>query len=291
MSDEDNAPFNNANALIFGGAKGIGKAVALEWAHRGAKLAIADLDTEASGETAEAINAVGGTAIDLPVNVLDDDSVIAASEAATEALGEIDIVMNNVGGMLNGHPEDIPMAEWQRIMEINYFAAVRGVQHFMPLFIERGHGHIVNTASFAGLYPYAASRVPYAAAKAAVISMSENLAIYLEPLGVRVSCLIPGPVLTGVLDSMTSWTDECAMRGPGRETTLLLPDQVAKTLADGMRDGRVLIPSDDIAFDIIRRHSTSPDDFIRDKIAEFAAGEDGRPAVPEAIINAMTGKQ
>ena len=95
--------------------------------------------------------------------------------------------------MLNGHPEDIPLAEWQRIMDLNYFAAVRGCQHFLPKFLARGSGHLVNTASFAGLYPYAASRVPYAASKAAIISMSQNLAVYLEPQGVRVSCLIPGP--------------------------------------------------------------------------------------------------
>lgn len=291
MNDKDNAPFNNASALIFGGAKGIGKEVALEWARRGARVAVADIDAAASRATAEEIRALGGTAVDLTVNVLDDDSVTAASKAAAEAIGEIDIVMNNVGSMLNGHPEDIPLGEWQRIMDINYFAAVRGVQHFMPIFLERGHGHIVNTASFAGLYPYAASRVPYAAAKAAVISMSENLAIYLEPAGVRVSCLIPGPVLTGVLDTMTSWTEDCAMRGPGKETTLLLPEQVAKTLADGMRDGKVLIPSDDIAFDIVRRRAASPDDFIRGKIAEFSAGDEGRPAVPEEIMQAMAGKQ
>lgn len=112
--------------------------------------------------------------------------------------------MNNVGAILNGHPEDIPMAEWQRIMELNYFAALRGVQHFVQQFIAPGSGHFVNTASFAGLYPYAASRIPCAAAKAAVIAMTQNLALYLEPMGIRVSCLIPGPVLAGVMDGMTS---------------------------------------------------------------------------------------
>ena len=281
------APFAGANALIFGGAKGIGRAIAMEWARRGARVAVADIDEAAAGETAELIIAEGGHAIGLAANVLSDDSVAAAAQAARDALGDIAIAMNNVGSMLNGHPEDIPIAEWQRIMDINYFAAVRGIHQFLPEFLARGSGHIVTTASFAGFYPYAASRVPYAAAKAAVIAMTQNLAIYCQPQGVRVSCLIPGPVMTGVLDTMTSWTEDCPMRGPGKETTLLLPETVANKLSDGMRGGEVLIPSDDVAFDIVRHWAASPDAFIRARIDEFARGDDGRPAVPAEIMAAM----
>lgn len=290
MPDLPQAPFAGATALIFGGAKGIGRCVALEWARRGAKLAIADLAEDAARETAELIAAEGGTAIALAANVMSDESVSAAAARAEAELGEIGIVMNNVGSMLNGHPEDIPMAEWHRIMEINYFAAVRGVQHFIPQFLARGRGHIVNTASFAGLYPYAASRVPYAAAKAAVIAMTQNLAVYLEPQGVRVSCLIPGPVMTGVMDSMTSWTEDCPMRGPGSETSLMMPEEVARVLADGMRDGKVLIPSDPVAFDIVRRWAADPDAFIRARIADFASGDRGNPAIPDAIKAMMAGQ-
>jgi NAD(P)-dependent dehydrogenase (short-subunit alcohol dehydrogenase family) len=287
MASEQQAPFAGAHALIFGGAKGIGRSVALEWARRGAKLAIADLDEAAAKQTAAEIVAAGGTALGLAANVMAEESIAAAVASAESALGEVDILMNNVGGMLNGHPEDIPLREWQRIMELNYLAAVRGVEQVLPRFLERGAGHIVNTASFAGFYPYAASRVPYGAAKAAVISMSQNLALYCEPKGIRVSCLIPGPVATDVMASMTSWTENCPMRGPGAETTLMLPDQVAVVLADGMRDGRILIPSDPVAFDTIRRWAADPDGFIRGKIAEFESGDRGNPIVPEAILAAM----
>ena len=281
-------PFAGAHALIYGGAKGIGRAVAMEWARRGARLSIADLAEDAAKATAAEIIAAGGEAVALACNVLSEESIAATASAAENAFGPVDIVMNNVGGMLNGHPEDIPFAEWHRIMDINYFAAVRGCLHFLPKFLERGRGHIVNTASFAGLYPYAASRVPYGAAKAAIISMSENLAVYLEPKGIRVSCLMPGPVMTQVMDSMTSWTDDCPMRGPGTETKLLLPEQLAVVLADGMAEGWIFIPSDPVAFDIIVRHADDPDAFIRSKIAEFASGERGNPAIPDAI-KAMMG--
>lgn len=289
MTTHHQPPFAGAAALVFGGAKGIGRAVAREWARRGARLAIADIDEAGARATAGEIVAEGGEAIGLAANVLSDESVTAAATQAQSALGEIAIVMNNVGSMLNGHPEDIPMREWQRIMDINYFAAVRGVEHFLPHFIARGSGHIVNTASFAGFYPYAASRIPYAAAKAAIIAMSQNLAVYLEPQGVRVSCFIPGPVMTGVMDSMTSWTEDCPMRGPGAETTLLLPEEAAVALSDGMRDGRIIIPSDDVALDIVRRWAADPDAFIRGKIDEFAKGDRGNPVVPDSVKRALAG--
>lgn len=281
------APFAGKTALIFGGAKGIGKCVALEWARRGARLAVADIDEAAALETAEEIKASGGSAIGLKANVLSDESIAEAAGVAEAALGEIDIWMNNVGSMLNGHPEDIPFAEWQRIMDINYFAAVRGVGYILPKMLARGSGHIVNTASFAGLYPFAASRVPYTAAKAAVIALSQNLALHAEPQGLRVSCLIPGPVATSVMDTMTSWSDDCVMRGPGAELVLKLPEEVAVTLADGMAGGKILISSDETGWDYVRQWAADPDAFLKQKMADFAAGRDGKPQVPEAILKAM----
>jgi NAD(P)-dependent dehydrogenase (short-subunit alcohol dehydrogenase family) len=283
------AIFAGANAMIFGGAKGIGKCIALEWARRGARLAIADLADDEARETAAEIVASGGTAVAIYANVMSESSIADATAQAEAALGDIDILMNNVGGMVNGHPEDIPLAEWQRIMEINYFAAVRGVKYFLPKFLARGRGHIVSTASFAGMFPYAASRVPYGAAKAATISMSQNLAVYCEPLGLRVSCLIPGPVLTRVMDSCTEWTEHCELRAPGKETALLLPEHVATVLSDGMEAGKILIPSDPVVFDIVRRWAEDPDGFIRSKIAEFAGGDRGNPQVPDAIKVMLAG--
>lgn len=280
-------PFTGRHALIFGGAKGIGRSVALDWARRGARVSVADIAEDTARETAEAIVAAGGQAAALRADVLSEQSVADTVAAAHAALGPIDIAMNNVGGMLNGHAEDIPLAEWHRIMEINYFAAVRGVLAVLPDFLARGSGHIVNTASFAGWYPYGASRVPYTAAKAATISLTQNLAIHCEPQGVRVSCLIPGPVMTGVMDSMTSWTENCTLRGPGTETTLLLPEQLATQLSDGMAAGRIIIPSDPVAFDIVKRWAENPDAFIRQKIAEFASGNTGSPRIPDEILKMM----
>src|SRR5262249_48572165 len=163
------APFPDKTALIFGAAQGIGRAVALEFARRGARIAIADINLERAMETATSIATAGGAAIALPCDVTREDAVRYAVDNTEARLGEIDIVMNNVGVILNGNPEDIPTPEWRRIMDLNFFSAIHSNQIFLPRMIARRSGYIVNTASFAGLYPYAANRIPYAAAKAAVV--------------------------------------------------------------------------------------------------------------------------
>ncbi len=283
QSSNKREPFSGRIALIFGGAKGIGRSVALEWARRGASVAVADIDQAAAEQTAAEIEAAAGKAVGLYANVTDEASIVAAAEATQQRLGVVDILLSNVGVIINGHPEDIPLTEWGRIVDLNYWGTMRAIKHFLPKFLERGRGHIVNTASFAGLYPYAASRMPYANAKAAILSLSQSLALYLEPKGIRVSCLIPGPVLTGVADGMKNWTENCPMRGPGNELELKLPDEVAVTLSDGMHDGAILIPSDPKVWDILQRWAESPDAFLRAKMAEFEAGNVGQPQVPDAI--------
>jgi NAD(P)-dependent dehydrogenase (short-subunit alcohol dehydrogenase family) len=271
-------PFQDKTALIFGAAQGIGRAVALEFARRGARLAIADINVEGAMETAKSIATAGGMAIAVPCDVTREESVREAAQEAESRLGEIDIVMNNVGVILNGNPEDIPTAEWRRIMDLNFFSAVHSNQVVLPKMIARGSGHVVNTASFAGLYPYAANRIPYVAAKAAVIAMSESLALYLWPKGVRVSCFCPGPVATGVMDSMKTWSSNVAFRGPGSQYEVMTAEEAAMTLAEGMREGRVIIPTDPKVWDVLRRHADSPDTFIQGKIDEFARGEYGKPS-------------
>jgi len=276
------SPFSGNTALIFGGANGIGQAVAQEWARRGAKVAIGDIDYAAAQQTAGEIVKAGGKAIAISVDVSSDEAIAAAVAATESAFGEIRIVMNNVGVVLNGNPEDVPLEEWFRVTQLNYFAPVRALSVLMPKMLARGSGHIVNTASFAGLYPYASSRIPYAATKAAVIAMSEGLALHLEPKGIRVSCLIPGPVATQMLERMTTWTENLPMSGPGKELAIRTPGEVANILSDGMRDGRILIPSDESVWTIVQRWANDPDAFIREKIASFAKGDLGIPSLPVA---------
>lgn len=271
--------FDNKNALIYGAAKGIGRAVAEEFSRRGARVAVVDIDLDGAGETARIIEGRGGRAVPLRCDVTSELSVRESAVAAERALGAIDIVMNNVGGILNGNLEDIPLAEWERIISLNLMSAVRANAVFVPRMIARGSGYIVNVGSFAGLYPFAISRMPYVAAKAGVIALSESMAIYLKPQGIHVSCLCPGPIRTTVLDSMKTWSADVVMRGPGADLRVMSVEEVATLLADGMEAGRVIIPTHEEAWQILRDHAADPDAFIQGKIDAFARGEDGRPKV------------
>lgn len=275
-----NTIFAGKTALIYGAAKGIGRAVALEFANRGARVAVADIDVGGAQETAKLIQDEGGASAALRCDVTNDASVREAAVAAEIALGPIDIVMNNVGGILNGNPEDIPMSEWQRMWDLNLMSIVRSNAVFLPKMIARGHGFIVNTASFAGLYPFATTRMPYVAAKAAVVALSESMALYLQPQGIRVSCLCPGPVMTGVLEGMKTWSANVQMKGPGSTLAIKPVDDVANTLADGMEAGRIIIPTHDEVWETLSRHWADPNAFIQSKIEEFERGDLGRPSLP-----------
>ena len=281
MNDKKSSYFSRKNALIYGGGKGIGRAIAVEFANRGARLAIADIDPRAASEAAAIIRDNGGHAIDLHCDVTSEDSVRDAAESAELSLDDIDIVVNNVGVILSGNPEDIPFSEWQRIVDLNLYPVVRSNEVFLPRMLARGSGHIVNTASIAGLFPYAANRLPYVATKAAVIALSESLALYTMPQGVKVSCFCPGPTITTVSEGMKTWSENVAMRGPGREFELMTADQAAVKLAEGMEAGNILIPAHEVAWDRLRQHAANPNAFIQQKMDAFAAGDPGLPAVPE----------
>jgi NAD(P)-dependent dehydrogenase (short-subunit alcohol dehydrogenase family) len=278
------APFAKSAAIVFGGGRNIGRAVVLEFARRGARLAIADIDLVAAQETADLVRATGNKACALRCDVGSDASVREVADEAERQLGPMDIVMNNAGILSGGNPEDIPVAAWQQMMDINFFGMVRSIETFLPRMLTRGSGHIVNTASFAGLYPFASSRIHYAASKAAVISMSENLALHLMPKGIHVSCLCPGPVMTTSVQGMKHYSTNYVMRAPGSHLTVKSQEEAARILADGMRDGKIIIPTHDEVWETLRHRAASPDTFLREKNAQFVAGDSGRPKVPEEFL-------
>jgi NAD(P)-dependent dehydrogenase (short-subunit alcohol dehydrogenase family) len=276
--------FNGKSALVFGAAQGIGRAAVREFARRGARVAVADLDFAGAEASAALIRDAGGEAVALKCNVMESDSIREAIAAAEAALGDIGILMNNAGVIQSGNPEDFPFSEWERTISCNLMGAVRSIEILLPKMLARGRGHIVNTASFAGLYPYAANRLPYAVSKAGVINLSENLAIYAIPKGVQVSCLVPGPVMTGIANNMRTFSDNVAMRGPGSHLWLKTAEETAALLADGMEAGRIIIPTHEEVRETLVEWAASPDDFIRKQIASFAAGDIGQPQIDRAKL-------
>jgi NAD(P)-dependent dehydrogenase (short-subunit alcohol dehydrogenase family) len=272
--------FDGANALVVGAASGIGRALALEFSRRGARVTAADIDAAGAAQTAKQINASGGRASSVSCDVTDATSVAAAITAAEDFLGSIDVCANAVGVLLSGHPEDIPLPEWERIFQVNLFGAARLNALVLPKMIARANGYLVNTASVAGLHPFAITRIPYAASKAALISMSENLAIYLKPKGVRVSCLCPGPTATPIAASASAWTENIPLLGPGSDYLLLTAPRSAKLFCDGMEAERVIILAQEgISLSYMQRFAASPEAFIDERIDQFARGEHGLPKI------------
>ena len=272
--------FERQSAIVFGAAKGIGRASAMEFARRGARVSVADINLAGAEETAAAIIEAGGTAKALACDVADLGSMQAARDAAAKAFGTPTIVMNNVGILVAGSPGDIPLSEWQRIIDVNLMSVARSLDVFLPDLLEGGRGHIVNVASAAALFPYAPSRLPYVASKSAIIGISESLAIHLKPKGIGVTCLCPGPVVTNIADNVKNWSPGAPMQGPGSHYSLKNPAEVGPLLADAMEQGQVMVVTHENLWADYRRHAANPDQFIAEKIAEFARGEIGSPAWP-----------
>jgi NAD(P)-dependent dehydrogenase (short-subunit alcohol dehydrogenase family) len=135
----------------------------------------------------------------LPMDVDDDASVVKAIAQVLAGGGRIDVLVNNAGIDLKGPIEELPLAEFRRVMETNYFGALRCIQAVVPEMRARRSGHIINVTSVAGRLSLA-SQAPYAASKWALEAASEALAQEVKPFGIHVSIVEPGLIATPILD-------------------------------------------------------------------------------------------
>jgi NAD(P)-dependent dehydrogenase (short-subunit alcohol dehydrogenase family) len=193
-----------AIALITGTSTGIGLATAVTLA-RGGHPVFATMRNPAAG--AAAINALAEKE-KLPITVLsmdvdDDASVRAAVARASEQSGRIDVLVNNAGVGAHGSVEELPLSEFRRVMETNFFGAVRCIQAVVPGMRERRHGCVVNVTSVAGRIANA-PQAPYAASKWALEAASEALAQEMKPFGVRVAIVEPGVIATPIFGKVAA---------------------------------------------------------------------------------------
>ena len=258
-------------ALVTGGGSGIGRGTVLALATAGAHVAVADVNPERAAEVAAEASERGPGACGLTLDVNRQEDFDAARDTMLAEFGRVDIVMNNVGVIAAGLPEHIPLSEWERIVSTNLLSVVRSNAAFLPGLLEQGSGHIVNTASTAGLFAYAYERLPYSATKAGVIGLSEALALYLRPRGIGVTCLCPGPVATNIGQFVSLSGPPVRMRGPDRDLSSLAPEVVGEQVVGAIRAGTFLLLTHPELHDVLVRRAQQPEEFLAGQIAAIAA--------------------
>jgi NAD(P)-dependent dehydrogenase (short-subunit alcohol dehydrogenase family) len=188
-------------AVITGGASGIGRALADRCAAEGMRLVLADVETGPLAAAVADLSAAGATAIGVAADVSDAGDVEAVRDRALDEFGAVHLVCNNAG-VAGGGILGAPLELWRWTVGVNLWGVVHGVHTFLPLLLEQDEGHIVNTASLAGLHGVPGLGV-YCTTKAAVVGLSESLWYDLHGLGshVGVSVLCPGFVQTQIGES------------------------------------------------------------------------------------------
>ena len=245
-------------AVVTGSASGIGFALAERFARAGMHVVLADIEAGALDAAAERIAAHGVETLAVVTDVSLEPAVQALAAAAVERFGAVHLVCNNAGVVSKADAWAGPLSGWEWVMGVNFWGIVHGVRAFLPVLMEGGGGHIVNTASIAGLMPgFGAS---YDASKHAVVALSEDLFLdmRLSPVPIGVSVLCPGWVRTELMTSERNWTGGGAVpddsmtfavighhveRALAEATT---PAAIADAVADAVIDNRFwVLPHDD----------------------------------------------
>lgn len=252
-------------AIITGAASGIGRGTALALSARNVKLVLADRNKAGADALARELSTEGQAAVAVEFDVAKDDFV-ALRDAALDLGDRVDIVVNNAGTMTQGNPDALPVEEWRRVIEVNLMSIVRSNAVFMPVLIAQGSGHIVNTASMSGLYTYSVDRMAYAASKAALVQLSEGLALYLKPKGIGVTLLCPGPVATAILSDVPQFSPSVTPRGPGPGFAVMTGEAVGELVVQGIVEDRFLLLTHPQARDVLVARAGDWDGFVERQI-------------------------
>jgi NAD(P)-dependent dehydrogenase (short-subunit alcohol dehydrogenase family) len=230
-------------SIVTGAASGIGKAIAAELVARGSRVVIADLDGAAAARAADEL---GPLATSVQLDVTDADAVGQVVDAVVAEHGRLDVMVNNAGVAVGGLLEELDERHWSKALDVNLRGVIHGVTAAYPHLRAQRSGHILNTASLAGLIP-APGMLPYTTTKHAVVGLSTALRAEAASQGVRVSVLCPTVVDTPMLDDVYAAPPSLggsSVRARVRlmQPRFLTPELVARRAVDGLAANKAVIP-------------------------------------------------
>ena len=191
--------FKDKIVIVTGAASGIGRALCEELSRRGAKLVMADRNQSLLEEAASAIKNSRGSAKAVPLDVTDFQAVKKMVDDAVAEHGRLDYIFNNAGMIVFAEARFFEYSDWTNVINTNLFGVVNGVAAAYPVMVKQGFGHIINTASAAGVWPMPGC-VSYTASKYGIVGLSHALRIEAEALGVKVSVVCPGFIETPIYE-------------------------------------------------------------------------------------------
>jgi NAD(P)-dependent dehydrogenase (short-subunit alcohol dehydrogenase family) len=251
--------YKDKGAVVTGAGSGIGRALAVELARRGAKLAISDVNDDALAETVSLCEKAGGGGHKYHLDVADREAVLAHAEEVARDLGGVNLVINNAGVALMATVEEMSWEDFDWLMGINFWGVMHGTKAFLPHLIASGDGHLVNVSSVFGFIGVP-SQSAYNAAKFAVRGFTEALRQEMLIAGhpVTVSCVHPGGIKTNIARDARAARDLLPQEERTEQFERLArttPEKAAQIILHGVdrKKARILVGPDAYVFDAIPR--------------------------------------
>jgi NAD(P)-dependent dehydrogenase (short-subunit alcohol dehydrogenase family) len=240
--------FRGKGCVVTGAASGIGFALTEALVQAGAVVFMADRDTETLTAAVEQLGAYAGRVHSMSVDVTNQEQVQHMVEDAAARHGRLDVLFNNAGIGGTAPIEVITLEHWRRIIDINLWGVIYGIHAALPIMRRQGGGHIVNTASIAGLIPPPFQAL-YCTTKYAVVGLSESLRFELGDEGIHVSVVCPGNVATRIFGTVKPPEDAVSA------------EEAAKITLEGVANKQGIIALPEKYREMWRRYWSSPEAF------------------------------